>query len=103
MDIPLTSTMLESIRSGRIGIADDVTAASGESVRFADAMQRALEHVDAQQSDASDKLAAVELGESDDLVGAMLDSQQANLSFSLLIQVRNKMMGAFDEIIKMPT
>jgi hypothetical protein len=30
---------------------------------------------------------------SDDLVGAMLSSQEASLSFSMLMQVRNKVMG----------
>jgi flagellar hook-basal body complex protein FliE len=32
----------------------------------------------------------------------MLSSQQANLSFSMLMQVRNKVMGAMDELLKLP-
>ncbi|KVO87721.1 flagellar hook-basal body protein [Burkholderia ubonensis] len=95
--------MLEAIRNGGPagsgGVADG--AGAGEPGRFADAMERAIEQVDAQQRAASDRLEAVETGDSDDLVGAMLESQQANLSFSMMIQVRNKMMNAFDEIIKM--
>jgi flagellar hook-basal body complex protein FliE len=31
-----------------------------------------------------------------------LSSQQANLSFSMLMQVRNKVMGAMDELLKLP-
>jgi len=31
----------------------------------------------------------------------MLASQDANLSFSMLMQVRNKVVGAIDELIKM--
>ena len=46
-------------------------------------------------------MSAVENGESDDLVGAMLASQEASLSFSMLLQVRNKVVGAVDELIKM--
>ena len=45
--------------------------------------------------------AAVDAGKSDDLVGAMLSSQEASLSFSMLMQVRNKVMGAMDEVVKL--
>ncbi|WP_249173342.1 flagellar hook-basal body complex protein FliE [Burkholderia dolosa] len=106
MDIALTSAMLESIQSGQ----PDVGAAAGHATDtgtghaggFADAMKHAIEQVDAQQNTASEKLAAVDRGNSDDLVGAVLESQQADLSFAMMIQVRNKVMSAFDDVIKMP-
>lgn len=69
---------------------------------FAQSMKDAIAGVDADQRVASDKMAAVDSGKSDDLVGAMLSSQQASLSFSMLMQVRNKVMGAFDELLKLP-
>lgn len=46
-------------------------------------------------------MADVDSGKSDDLVGAMLMSQEASLSFSMLMQVRNKVVGAVDDLIKM--
>jgi len=69
---------------------------------FAQSMKDALASVDQDQHAANDKMAAIESGKSDDLVGAMLSSQQANLSFSMLMQVRNKVMGAMDELLKLP-
>eukprot|EP01034_Spumella_vulgaris_P035557 gene35557-43840_t len=42
---------------------------------------------------AAQKMADVDAGRSDDLVGAMLSSQEASLSFSMLMQVRNKVMA----------
>jgi flagellar hook-basal body complex protein FliE len=69
---------------------------------FAQSMKDALAHVDGEERAAADKMAAVDSGKSDDLVGAMLSSQQANLSFSMLMQVRNKVMGAVDELLKLP-
>jgi len=69
---------------------------------FAQSMKDALASVDGEQRAANDKMAAVDSGKSDDLVGAMLSSQQANLSFSMLMQVRNKVMGAVDELLKLP-
>jgi flagellar hook-basal body complex protein FliE len=72
------------------------------SFSFAQSMKDALASVDDEQRTAGEKMAAVDSGKSDDLVGAMLSSQQANLSFSMLMQVRNKVMGAVDELLKLP-
>jgi flagellar hook-basal body complex protein FliE len=69
---------------------------------FAQSMKNALVSVDQDQQVANQKMADVDSGKSDDLVGAMLSSQQANLSFSMLMQVRNKVMGAVDELLKLP-
>jgi flagellar hook-basal body complex protein FliE len=74
------------------------TAGSG----FASAMQDAVRSVDAMQHDASQRMEAVDSGQSDDLVGAMLSSQEASLSFSMLMQVRNKVVGAVEDLIKLP-
>jgi flagellar hook-basal body complex protein FliE len=86
-----------AVNAGQIGQA----APTGD-FSFAQSMKDALTSVDQDQQVAGDKMAAVESGKSDDLVGAMLSSQQANLSFSMLMQVRNKVMGAMDELLKLP-
>ena len=69
---------------------------------FTQVMKSAIDSVDAQDQAAGARVAAVETGKSDDLVGAMLASQEASLSFSMLMQVRNKVMGAVDELLKLP-
>jgi flagellar hook-basal body complex protein FliE len=74
----------------------------GAGFSFTQTMKDALANVDNDQRIAEQKMAAVDSGQSDDLVGAMLSSQQANLSFSMLMQVRNKVMGAVDELMKLP-
>lgn len=70
----------------------------GVSQLFADAIKA----VDAQQHQASAAAAAVDSGQSDDLVGAMIQSQRASISFSALLQVRNKLTTAFDDIMRTP-
>jgi flagellar hook-basal body complex protein FliE len=75
---------------------------NGAPFSFAQTMKQALAGVDEEQRAAGEKMAAVDSGKSDDLVGAMLSSQQASLSFSMLMQVRNKVMGAVDELLKLP-
>ena len=75
---------------------------AGSAGSFAQAMQNAVSGVNAADQAASAKMADVDAGRSDDLVGAMMASQEASLSFSMLMQVRNKVMGAVDELIKLP-
>jgi flagellar hook-basal body complex protein FliE len=58
--------------------------------------------VDAQQHKAGALAAAVDSGASDDLVGAIVESQKASVSFSALLQVRNKVTSAFEEIMRTP-
>ncbi|MES2258640.1 MAG: flagellar hook-basal body complex protein FliE [Pseudomonadota bacterium] len=69
---------------------------------FAQSMKDAVTKVNADDQLATQRMADVDSGKSDDLVGAMLASQEASLSFSMLMQVRNKVMGAVDELIKLP-
>ena len=69
---------------------------------FAQSMQDAFSKINTDDRAAAQKMSDVDSGKSDDLVGAMLASQEASLSFSMLMQVRNKVMGAVDELIKLP-
>lgn len=80
-----------------------VSSPFGESAAqgFGHSLQQALQQVDGKEQQAIDRMGAVERGDSDDLVGAMLASQDASLSFSMLMQVRNKLAGAMDELIKL--
>jgi len=86
----------------RIGAAaDGGPAAAAAGGGGAPGFEQMLRNVDAQDQDAQSRMEAVERGDSDDLVGAMLSSQQASMSFQMLLQVRNKVMGAVDDLIKL--
>lgn len=78
--------------------AMDATTAAGPVQAFTDILRA----IDNEQHLASQAVADVDSGKSKDLVGAMVQSQKASLSFSALVQVRNKMSSAFDEIMRMP-
>lgn len=107
---PLTSGLLAEMArleqdAQRLAASVEPAPAAGAAAGvggFGDSLAQALRSMDAQDQDAAQRVAAVEAGESDDLVGAMLASQQAGLSFSMLMQVRNKVVGAMDELIKLP-
>lgn len=99
---------LALIRAGAQSLADSLSVApatggsSAAAGGFAGSMRDALYRVDAQDRAAGEKMADVDAGRSDDLVGAMLASQEASLSFSMLMQVRNKVMGAVEDLVKLP-
>jgi flagellar hook-basal body complex protein FliE len=71
-------------------------------VDFAEVLESAVKSIDNQQHESSMRAAAVETGKSDDLVGAMIASQKAGLSFTLLVQSRNKIVSGFEEFMRMP-
>ena len=68
---------------------------------FADILTDSLKT--AAELDAADKASAIELliGQSDDLAGLLLDAQKAELSLTLALQIRNKVMDAYNEIMRM--
>ena len=66
------------------------------------AFEQAMRSVDAQQHVASKAMADVDSGKSDNLAGAMIESQKASVAFSALLQVRNKLTTAFDDVMRMP-
>ncbi|AIU70983.1 flagellar hook-basal body complex protein FliE [Hafnia alvei] len=70
-----------------------------QSVSFGQVMNNAINHVDQMQHVASAKQTAIDTGQSDDLTGAMLESQKASVAFSAMVQVRNKLTTALDEVM----
>lgn len=104
----LVAAELASIRATAAGIAAPLQAAPYDgpepqaSGSFADRMVDVVRSVNLQDHDAGQLASAVDSGQSDDLVGAMLASQQAGLSFSMLMQVRNKVMSAVEDLVKLP-
>ena len=57
----------------------------------------------ANQTDAIDKGGTLELltGEGDDLSGLLLDMQKAELALQLALQIRNKVIDAYTEVMRM--
>jgi flagellar hook-basal body complex protein FliE len=69
---------------------------------FTELMKQKVSAVNEAQNYSSNLMKAVDSGRSDDLVGAMVASQKASLSFSAMMQIRNRLVQAFDDVIKMP-
>lgn len=69
---------------------------------FGGAMTDALNAVNTQQGEASALSAAYERGETHDIAGVMLARQKASIGFEATLQVRNKLLSAYRDIMNMP-
>jgi flagellar hook-basal body complex protein FliE len=68
---------------------------------FADIFTEALNTVSA--TDNADKTSTVALltGQTDDMAGLLIDSQKAEIALSLALSLRNKVLDAYTEIMRM--
>ena len=82
-----------------VGAAAGVPAAK---VNFADAPKASLDSVSASQAKADDMGKSFSVGDDKvSLSDVMISMQKANISFQATVQVRNKLVSAYHEIMNM--
>jgi flagellar hook-basal body complex protein FliE len=74
---------------------------SGKDGGFSSTLEDAMGKVQELQSDADQKVQALLDGNGQDIHGAMIAVQKADLSFQLMMQVRNKIVSAYQEVARM--
>jgi len=73
------------------------------TAQFGNLLSSALNTVNGLQQDAGQKVRAVEMGDrSVSLAEAMIASQKSSVAFEATVQVRNKLVDAYKEIMNMP-
>lgn len=78
-----------------------VQNAEGPTPSFANALQSALEGVSATQNKAETLSAAYERGEETDVAKVMLARQESGVAFEATLQVRNRLLTAYQDIMRM--
>jgi flagellar hook-basal body complex protein FliE len=73
--------------------------ASGDG--FGSMMKDMVESIDQSQKSAETEIAKAVTGESPDIHKTIIALQSADLKFQLGLQVRNKLLGAYEEIMRM--
>ena len=68
---------------------------------FGEQLQHAVMGVDQQQQEAQYKVSGMLAGNGTEVHDAMISVQKADLSFQLMLQVRNKVVQAYQEIERM--
>ncbi len=86
---------------GGTGAATAVSAPQGPAQGFADTLKSALDGVNAVQSKADGLSEAYQRGEVTDVAKVMLARQEAGVAFEATLQVRNKLLSAYQDIMRM--
>jgi len=68
---------------------------------FRDVLMKNIEQVNQLQQDAEMALEDLASGRRDDPAQVMIAKQKADMAFNMLLQVRNKMVSAYEEIKQM--
>ena len=76
-------------------------AAGVQAPSFSDVLTRTVGEVNTTMQTAETEKARVMSGETNNLHQAMLSIQEANVAFSLMTEVRNKLVESYQEIMRM--
>jgi flagellar hook-basal body complex protein FliE len=93
------------IKSGNLlgpGLNTEKTAGQGqiEGKGFSDVLKDAMSDINKLQTNADDAIAKVQLDNTTSIHEAMIALEQANVSFRAMMQVRNKILDAYQEVMR---
>jgi len=74
---------------------------SSDGGKFMETLQQSMDQVEGAQGDASAQVAQLLSGQGADVHSAMIAVEKADLSFQLMMQVRNKIVQAYQQISNM--
>ena len=77
------------------------TSHKSEGPTFADTLKEAINNVNQLSLDADKKAQELATGKSDDIAGVMIATEKADVALRAMVQVRNKIIDAYQEIMKM--
>jgi flagellar hook-basal body complex protein FliE len=90
------------IGSPHVGsLAPLVPRPSPDGAPFGASLTASLDQVDQSLRAADQAIAALATGQADHLHQTMIAVEKADLSFELMLQIRNKVVAAYDEISRM--
>ena len=96
---------IESIQSvaapEMFGTASASASLQRPAQSFTDWLQKEVANVNDQLVKADDGVRRLALGEADNLHQVMINLEQAKLSFELVVQIRNKLLDAYQELMRM--
>ncbi len=68
---------------------------------FADTLKEAVNNVNQLSLDADKKAQELATGKTDDIAGVMIATEKADIALRAMVQVRNKIIDAYQEIMRM--
>ncbi|MFZ0612264.1 MAG: flagellar hook-basal body complex protein FliE [Desulfobacterales bacterium] len=84
-----------------MGAAGQPPTAGSSAPSFGEAMREMFDSTNRLQERADSEIQALAVGKSGDLHQTMIAMEEADVSFQMLMQVRNKIVAAYQEIMHM--
>ena len=75
--------------------------ASDTQKSFADSLKEAVNQVNTAQKDSDRKMQELATGKTQNIHETMIAAEKADIALRMMVQVRNKMIEAYQEIMKM--
>lgn len=99
----LLAQLQQLSKVAKSGAAGTVNPAGAAGADFGNVLTKAIDTVNAQQMESSQLASRIESGDGGvSLVKAMIASQKASVAFQATVQVRNKVVSAYQDIMNMP-
>ena len=95
------SASSSSALASAIAARPEMPRIADASQGFAERLGAAVEGVAQKQTEGASAARAWELGERNDLAGVMIEQQVASLGFQLTLNVRNRALTAYRDIMNM--
>jgi flagellar hook-basal body complex protein FliE len=95
-------TTLKEIRNSNVNLPQPSVSSGGDAPKsFADTLKAAVNNVNDMQKVADVKMQEIATGKNHNIPEVMIAAEKADISLKLMVQVRNKIIEAYQEIMKM--
>jgi flagellar hook-basal body complex protein FliE len=98
--IPPISGSPQTVAGGNESFAAPAETSTGSD--FLSELHGAVDQVNQLQSEASSRVSSMLSGDGQDIHSTMIAVQKADLAFELMVEMRNKIVSAYQEISRIP-
>ena len=94
---------MQAIKPNGLGSELSSESVSASKTDFSKMLKQAIDNVNGLQQNTSDLRNSFEMGDSDVSLGeVMIAANKSSLAFDATVQIRNKMVEAYKEVMSMP-
>lgn len=94
---------MKEIRDAKVAVPNPATEFKGDAggKSFAATLKDAVNSVNTMQQTADVKAQELAVGKTQDIADVMITAEKADIALKLMVQVRNKIIEAYQDIMKM--
>jgi len=101
MKVMLPAIDLPAAPRAEVDRGSRLSEVQGDGARFGDMLKQAVRKVNQIQMDANQAVVEMSTGENRNIHQTVIALEKANISFQLMLQVRNKAVEAYREVMRM--